>query len=57
VVDALGNEVDCMWFVRCERPATGLTPHPALGDVPTCDRCAYFSEHGEFPKEVNDDND
>lgn len=29
----------CQWFLRCARPATGVTPHPILGEVPTCDRC------------------
>jgi hypothetical protein len=39
----------CEWFARCELEATTLVPHPVLGDVPACDRCAYFAEHGEFP--------
>lgn len=30
----------CEWFALCENPATGTTPHPILGAVPTCDRCA-----------------
>jgi hypothetical protein len=30
----------CEWFALCDRPATGFTPHPVLGSVPTCDRCA-----------------
>jgi hypothetical protein len=30
----------CEWFALCANPATGTTPHPILGDVPTCDRCA-----------------
>lgn len=29
----------CQWFALCDRQATGTTPHPILGDVPTCDRC------------------
>jgi hypothetical protein len=33
----------CAWFARCGRPATGTTPHPVLGDVPTCDRCHRFA--------------
>lgn len=33
----------CRWFARCDRPATGTTPHPVFGDVPTCDRCAAFA--------------
>lgn len=41
----------CKWFALCQNDATGTSPHPVLGDVPTCDRCAHFAEHGEFPKE------
>lgn len=37
------DEEPCMWFARCENPATGTTPHPVLGDVPTCARCAAFA--------------
>ena len=33
----------CQWFLRCGRPATGLTPHPVLIQVPTCDRCHKFA--------------
>lgn len=33
----------CKWFARCGRSATGTTPHPVLGAVPTCDRCAAFA--------------
>jgi hypothetical protein len=33
----------CRWFLKCGRPATGTTPHPVLGDVPTCDRCHTFA--------------
>jgi len=40
----------CQWFLRCGAPATGTTPHPILGAVPTCDRCAHFAAHGTFPK-------
>jgi hypothetical protein len=32
--------VPCQWFARCDRNATTITPHPVLGDVPTCQRCA-----------------
>src|SRR5262245_22634638 len=35
--------VTCAWFAGCDRPATGTTPHPVLGDVPTCDRCHEFA--------------
>lgn len=34
----------CQWFARCDRPATSTTPHPVLGDVPTCDECHAFAE-------------
>lgn len=33
----------CEWFLHCNEPATGTTPHPILGDVPTCDRCHKFA--------------
>jgi hypothetical protein len=34
----------CQWFLRCTNEATGTTPHPILGEVPTCDRCAAFAQ-------------
>lgn len=37
------DALECAWFAGCGRPATGTTPHPILGDVPTCDRCAAFA--------------
>jgi hypothetical protein len=33
----------CRWFAGCKRAATGTTPHPVLGDVPTCDKCHKFA--------------
>lgn len=30
----------CAWFALCTNAATGTEPHPILGDVPICDRCA-----------------
>ena len=38
-----GRRVPCRWFLRCQNPSTGYTPHPVLGQVPTCDRCARFA--------------
>lgn len=34
----------CQWFLLCTNPATGTTPHPILGDVPTCARCDAFAK-------------
>lgn len=33
----------CAWFALCPNAATGLSPHPILGNVATCDRCAAFA--------------
>lgn len=33
----------CEWFALCPNLATGTTPHPTLGDVPSCDRCHRFA--------------
>lgn len=30
----------CAWFALCENPATTTEPHPILGPVPICQRCA-----------------
>ena len=30
----------CQWFALCMNDAAVLVPHPVLGDVPTCHRCA-----------------
>jgi hypothetical protein len=30
----------CQWFLLCDHDAVGTVPHPILGDVPTCQRCA-----------------
>ena len=29
----------CQWFIMCLNPATGVEPHPILGEVPICTRC------------------
>jgi hypothetical protein len=47
---AVQKPATCQWFLRCSQPATGTSPHPILGAVPTCARCAHFAAHGEFPK-------
>jgi hypothetical protein len=31
---------NCQWYARCYNPIAGTTPHPILGDVPICKRCA-----------------
>lgn len=33
----------CEWFALCENEATHDEPHPVLGSVPCCDRCATFA--------------
>ena len=30
----------CQWFALCENPPTTTLPHPVLGNVPCCNRCA-----------------
>ena len=40
LADLIGRGlIACGWFALCDRAATGTTPHPILGTVPTCDRC------------------
>lgn len=42
---AMAVEVDgvmmlvCGWFARCGNPTLKVYDHPALGMIPTCDRC------------------
>ena len=38
--ESSGLVVACGWFARCDRPANGVQPHPILGDIPSCQRCA-----------------
>lgn len=33
-------DIVCQWWVMCGNPATKFEPHPILGAVPICDRCA-----------------
>ena len=33
----------CEWFALCPNVATGVTPHPIIGEVRTCDRCHKFA--------------
>ena len=30
----------CEWFALCRNESVGTVPHPVLGDVPICQRCA-----------------
>ena len=30
----------CEWYALCQNDADGTTPHPILGQVPICQRCA-----------------
>lgn len=46
------TDTRCQWFLRCDNAATGTTPHPVLGDVPTCDRCAAFATDNDRPRSV-----
>ena len=34
----------CDWYWLCENEAVGVTPHPVLGAVRICQRCA--DKHG-----------
>ena len=34
-----GAIVSCEWFALCDHEAVWLVEHPALGEVPTCERC------------------
>lgn len=34
----------CQWFALCDHDATLTVPHPALGDVPACARCAALAD-------------
>jgi hypothetical protein len=45
----------CAWYLKCENPATRLVPHPVLGNVPACERCAKLAGHAEPPQYHNAD--
>lgn len=34
------KEKKCEWFVLCDNAAVATEPHPILGAVPICQRCA-----------------
>ena len=38
------GQVMCGWFALCDHVADGYVEHPALGPVPTCQRCATKCE-------------
>lgn len=42
--------IPCGWFAYCENAAEVLLPHPILGNVPTCLRCANRAENAETPR-------
>lgn len=35
-----GFVLGCEWFAQCANDAESLIPHPIIGYVPTCVRCA-----------------
>lgn len=39
-IDSWAEPVACAWWALCENEATTTEPHPILGDVPICARCA-----------------
>lgn len=51
----------CEWFLLCANEATTTRPHPVLGDVPCCDRCAAFVDSDDpappLPDQVLDPGD
>lgn len=40
----------CEWYLLCTNPATRTIPHPILGRVPACDRCAERAGAKEDPR-------
>jgi hypothetical protein len=36
----MNRPIKCRWFVMCENHAVTTEPHPTLGAVPICRRCA-----------------
>lgn len=37
-------ETRCQWYAACDNEATTTRPHPVLGDVPLCARCARVAD-------------
>lgn len=40
VEDGTLRPAPCMWFALCDKMAVTTEPHPILGNVPICERCA-----------------
>jgi hypothetical protein len=43
------DKQSCEWFALCTNNAIGTAPHPILGAVPICQRCADKMEKTVTP--------